>query len=208
MFTQEFWDERYRAHHHLWSGQPNVRLVDHAAGLTPGRALDVGCGEGGDAIWLAARGWIVTAVDVSPVGLERATANADAAGPEIATRISWRSADLFGEEWGPFTGYDLVNSQYLHMPPEARDLALQRLAAAAVPGGHLLVVTHHPSDLAIPGLRPNLPELFCTGEELAALLDPAQWDILSADAPERTIRGPADQPVVIRDAVLHARRRS
>src|ERR1700757_4430211 len=143
MFTQEFWDERYRAHHHLWSGQPNVRLVDHAAGLTPGRALDVGCGEGGDAIWLAARGWIVTAVDVSPVGLERATANADAAGPEIATRISWRSADLFGEEWGPFTGYDLVNSQYLHMPPEARDLALQRLAAAAVPGGHLLVVTHH-----------------------------------------------------------------
>jgi SAM-dependent methyltransferase len=207
MFTQEFWDDRYGGHDHVWSGRPNVRLVDHATGLTPARALDVGCGEGGDAIWLATHGWTVTATDLSPVGLQRAAANATAAGPAIAARVSWRQADLFGDDWGAFDGYELVNSQYLHLPPEVRDLALQRLAAAVLPGGDLLVVAHHPSDLDIPGLRPNMPELFCTASELAAGLDPARWEILTQAAPERSTRAPDGRQVVIADAVLHARRR-
>lgn len=213
MFTREFWDERYRSHHHLWSGQPNLRLVEQAGELTAGRALDVGCGEGADAIWLASRGWEVTGTDVSPVALERAAANAadaaDGADPEaaVATRISWRQRDLFGDDWGPFDGYDLVNSQFLHFPPEERRRSLTRLAGAVCPGGHLLVVTHHPSDLEVPGLRPNLPELFSTAAELAALLDHADWTILVAAARQRTVPGPDGQPVVIRDAVLHARRR-
>jgi SAM-dependent methyltransferase len=163
--------------------------------------------EGGDAIWLATHGWTVTGTDLSPVGLKRAAANAAAAGPVIAAKISWRQADLFRADWGPFDGYELVNSQYLHLPPEVRDLALQRLAAAVLPGGDLLVVAHHPSDLEIPGLRPRPPELFCTASELAAGLDSSRWEIVAEDAPERSIRGHDGQPAVIRDAVLHARRR-
>ncbi|MGZ4244305.1 MAG: class I SAM-dependent methyltransferase [Solirubrobacteraceae bacterium] len=207
-FTQEFWDARYRRHHHLWSGRPNPHLVAEAAGLDPARALDVGCGEGGDAIWLAQQGWAVTGADVSMVGLERAEANAAAAGPEIAAATRWRHVDLFAEpeEWEPLGEHELVNSQYLHLPPEVRGRALDRLADAVAIGGHLLIVAHHPSDLEIPGLRPNLPELFCTPSELAAGLDPAGWEIVTASEPERTARGPDDQPVTIRDTVLHARR--
>lgn len=210
MFTQEFWDERYRGHEHVWSGRPNLPLVREAGELPAGRALDVGCGEGADAIWLAARGWTVTGTDISPVGLDRAAANAAAAGPEIARRISWRQGDLFGDDWPQFSDYTLVSSHYLHLPPDARAPAIARLAAAVAPGGDLLIAAHHPSDLAIPGLRPNLPELFCTPDELAALLDDADWQIITAEAPERTAPGPGPEhePVVVRDTVLRARRRA
>ena len=117
----------------------------------------------------------MTGADVSPVGLERAAANAKAAGAEIAQRITWRQVDLFADEWTPLGSYELVTSQYLHLPPEGRRRSMQRLADGVASGGDLLVAAHHPSDLEIPGLRPNVPELFCTAEELAALLDPEAW---------------------------------
>jgi SAM-dependent methyltransferase len=207
MFTQEFWDERYRGRDRLWSGRPNSQLVEQAGTLAPGRALDVGCGEGADAIWLAERGWTVTGVDVSPLGLTRAAANAAEADPAIAARIEWLQVDLFSEDFEPFGAYELVNSQYLHLPSQVRDRALGRLAAAVSPGGSLLLVSHHPSDLEIPGLRRNLPGLFYAASELAAQLDPAEWEIIAEAAPERTIDGPDARPVTIHDAVLHAHRR-
>ena len=83
-FTQEFWDERYRSAGRLWSGQPNPQLVAQIAGLPPGDALDAGSGEGADAIWLASRGWAVTAVDVSAVALDRAAAHAAAEGVHVS----------------------------------------------------------------------------------------------------------------------------
>jgi SAM-dependent methyltransferase len=208
MFTQRYWDDRYAGHRHVWSGRPNPHLITEAGELAPGRAIDVGCGEGADAIWLAERGWEVTGVDVSPVGLERAAANAQAAGAQIAQRLTWRQVDLFADEWTPLGSYELVTSQYLHLPPEARPRSMQRLADAVTPSGDLLVAAHHPSDLDIPGLRPHVPELFCTADELAALLDLDQWEIVTAAAPERTVTGPEGAPVTIRDTVLHARRRS
>jgi SAM-dependent methyltransferase len=206
MFTQEFWDERYRGKQ-VWSGRPNPHLVSQLSQLAPGRALDVGCGEGGDAIWLAEHGWTVSGADISPVALERAAQHAQAAGAAITERIQWRQADLFAEDADPFGTYDLVNSQYLHMPTDARERAVGRLAASTAAGGRLLIVAHHPSDLEIPGLRPNLPELFCTAPELAQLLDPREWEIVLAAAPERVVSGPGGDPVTIKDAVLHARRR-
>jgi SAM-dependent methyltransferase len=208
MFTQAYWDDRYAGHRHVWSGRPNPYLLTEAGKLAPGRAIDVGCGEGADAIWLAGQGWEVTGADVSPVGLERAAGNANAAGPEIAQRITWREVDLFADEWTPLGSYELVTSQYLHLPPEGRRQSMQRLAHAVAPGGDLLVAAHHPSDLEIPGLRPHVPELFCTADELAGHLDAAEWEILTAGAPQRTVTGPEGTPVTIRDAVLHARRRS
>lgn len=206
-FGRQFWDERYATHEHLWSGRPNAQLVAHAEDLRPGRALDVGCGEGGDAIWLARQGWTVTGTDISPVALGRAADHATRAGSTIAARTQWREVDLFADAFQPFDGCELVSSQYLHMPAPVRDRALERLAAAVLPGGHLLVVSHHPSDLNIPGLRPNVPDMFYAATELADRLDPSRWEILAADAPSRSETGPDGAPVTVHDAVLHARLR-
>jgi SAM-dependent methyltransferase len=85
----------------VWSGRPNPHLVSETSELAPGRAIDVGCGEGGDAIWLARQGWQVIGADISPVGLERAARNAGEAGAEVAARITWRQLDLFAEAWEP-----------------------------------------------------------------------------------------------------------
>lgn len=159
MFTQEFWDNRYGDSERVWSGNPNPQLLAYGSGLTPGSALDVGCGEGADAVWLAARGWMVTGVDISPVGLGRAAAQAAAASEAIVARIEWRHADLFANAVEPFGAFDLVSSHYLHLPPAVRERAIGRLASAVLTGGSLLVVQHHPLDLAVPGLRPNAPEL-------------------------------------------------
>jgi len=207
MFGVDFWDERYRSSGRVWSGNPNPQLVAEVPGRPPGLVLDVGCGEGADAIWLARQGWQVTGADVSPVGLERAAHNADTAGAEIAQRIAWRQVDLFADEWMPLGSYELVSSQYLHLPPDLRAQSMQRLADAVAPGGDVLVAAHHPSDLEIPGLRPHVPELFCTADELAAHLDDADWEIITAAAPQRSVNGPEGTPVTIRDAVLRARRR-
>lgn len=204
-FKQEFWDDRYRSHRHLWSGSPNPHLVAEAEGLTPGNALDAGAGEGADAIWLAGRGWQVTAVDISTVALERAVVNADQAGPDIAGRISWSQRDLNNWE-PPRVAYDLVSTQYLHVPSDARVTLFDRLAAAVLPGGTLLIVGHHPSDLETTVPRPQEPELFFTGDDVADRLDPTGWDIVTNSAAGRTVTDPEGRVVTIHDTVLCARR--
>lgn len=211
-FSQAFWDDRYSGHSHLWSGRPNPQLLAYAGDLLPGRALDVGCGEGGDVIWLAERGWQVTGADVSPVGLRRAAEHAAAAGPGVAARTAWRQVDLFADEasFEPFdAAFELVSSHYLHLPVGLRDRSLARLAAGVAPGGHLLFVAHHPLDLEIPGLRPNEPDYFCEAPELAERLqriDPGGWTILAADAPARVAAAHDGGAVLVHDAVLLARR--
>jgi SAM-dependent methyltransferase len=149
-FTQEFWDERYRSAEQLWSGQPNAQLVAQTAGLPPGDALDVGCGEGADAIWLASRGWTVTAADISAVALERAASHAAERGHAVADRISWRQADLFS--WDPGAQqYDLVSAQFMYLPEAELTSLHRRLAAAVRPGGTLLLVLHHPDSMHAGG---------------------------------------------------------
>jgi len=205
MFSEAFWDERYRSHDALWSGNPNPYLVREVAGLPPGRALDAGCGEGADAIWLARRGWQVTGVDISTVALDRARGHAEAAGPEIAARTEWRPVDLFGWEPGQ-DEYDLVSAQYMHFPTGSRDVAFGHLAAAVRPGGTLLIVGHHPSDIGIMP-RPPIPDLFFTADEVAALLDPADWDVVTNAAPGRETPHPEDgRLVTVHETVLRAQR--
>jgi 2-polyprenyl-3-methyl-5-hydroxy-6-metoxy-1,4-benzoquinol methylase len=203
MFDEAAWEERYRAKPAVWSGRPNPQLVAEAAGLTPGRALDVGCGEGADALWLAERGWRVNATDISTTALDRAAAHAAAA--QLADRIDWTHADL-RHQLPAERAYDLVSAQYMHLPSEARRNLFERLAAAVAPGGTLLIVGHHPSDLRTSAHRMHFPDMMFTGEEVAAALDPNTWDVLAAEARPRTVADPEGHEIVIHDAVLVARR--
>ncbi|WP_460916815.1 methyltransferase domain-containing protein [Plantactinospora veratri] len=205
IFEQEGWEERYRARPAIWSGRPNPQLVAEAAGLAPGRALDVGSGEGADAIWLAERGWQVTGVDISTVALGRAAEHAEAAGAEVAARIEWRHADL--REQPPAEGrYDLVSSQYMHLPGETRRELFARLAAAVAPGGTLLIVGHHPSDLHTSAHRMHFPDMMFTAEEVAAALDPTDWAVLVAESRPRSVVDQEGREINIADAVVVARR--
>jgi len=199
-FTQEFWDDRYSSSGQLWSGQPNPQLVAQTADLAPGEALEAGCGEGADAIWLARQGWAVTAVDVSAVALDRAAGFAAAAGGEIAGRITWQREDL--RSWAPPPQrFDLVSAQYMHLPEAELDALHRRLAAAVRPGGTLLVVAHHPDDLhALTGRE----GMFRTAEELAASLDPAAWKIIVTGNVVRSATNMDGEPVTVRDTVLRA----
>ncbi len=203
---QAFWDERYRSRPAIWSGEPNRHLVGEASGLPVGAALDVGSGEGADAIWLARQGWRVTAVDVSVVALERGAESAARAGAEIAERVTWTHADV--TTWEPGRAvYDLVSAQYLHLPRAPRELLFRRLSEAVAPGGTLLVVGHHPSDLQTTVGRPPHPEVLFTGDEVADLLDPERWEIVTNAALGRTATDPEGRAVTIHDAVLRALRR-
>lgn len=205
MFSEAAWDDRYRSRDALWSGQPNRYLVSETDGLAPGLALDVGAGEGADAIWLAARGWQVTAIDISSVALARAAAHAAERTADVADRIEWLHADL--RSWHPAEGrFDLVSAQYLHLPPADRAAVFGRLASAVAPGGTLLIVGHHPSDLQTTVPRPPMPELFYTGDDIAALLGVDRWDIVTNAAPGRDATDPDGNSVTIHDTVFLARR--
>jgi SAM-dependent methyltransferase len=206
-FTQEFWDERYRSAGKVWSGQPNPQLVAQTADLAPGEALDVGSGEGADAIWLARHDWTVTAVDVSAVALERAAGYAAAAGDEVAQRIAWRREDL--RSWDPGTKrFDLVSAQFMYLQEAELESLHRRLAAAVRPGGTLLVVGHHPDDLHANVGRKGEPDMFWSAEELAATaLDPRDWEVLIAEAIARPATDLDGRPVTVKDTVLRAARR-
>ena len=204
-FDQEFWEQLYREAPTRWSGQPNVALVAEASDLAPGTALDVGSGEGGDAIWLARRGWQVTGTDISTVALGRAAEAAAAAG----VTVTWLHADLTAE---PVAGsFDLVSAHYLHLPEAQRRVVHERLAAAVAPGGTLLLVAHeepagheHGHGHGDPGW--DMTGMFWTAAEEAARLDPAEWDVVTAEHRPRTAVRDGQQ-IERPDVVLRARRR-
>jgi thioredoxin reductase/SAM-dependent methyltransferase len=196
------WEERYRSHPALWSGEPNPPLVAEAADLAPGAALDVGCGEGADAIWLAGRGWRVRAVDLSPTALERAAGHAAEAGVEV----DWQQVDV--TSWEPEEkAYDLVTSHFVHLGGEPGRQVVARMAAAVAPGGTLLLVEHHISDLAAGANRPQTPDRYVTAEEAAGSLDPSEWDVAVAEARPRAAKPHEGDVTTVHDAVLVARRR-
>jgi 2-polyprenyl-3-methyl-5-hydroxy-6-metoxy-1,4-benzoquinol methylase len=170
MFEPASWDERYAGEERIWSGKANPQLVAEVDGLTPGTALDVGCGEGGDVIWLARQGWRVTGADFSANGLARAARHAEEA--RVADRTEWWQVDARTFE-ADGRSFDLVTSHFLHPPDAGMVEVTRRLAKAVAPGGHLLVVGHAPSSVfsqptathrramfLAEDLRPSLPDDF------------------------------------------------
>ena len=136
------WDARYSERDGArWSGRPNGRLVAEVADLTPGRALDVGCGEGADAIWLARRGWTVTAIDISDLALCRAREAAELAG----AAVEWVCGDALQTPF-PARSFDLVSLQYPALPKAAGKRAVRTLLDTVCPGGLLLAVYHDLDD--------------------------------------------------------------
>ena len=201
---QPYWDARYASRERVWSGDPNRQLVAEAASLPPGRALEVGSGEGADALWLAGRGWRVTAVDVSPVALARAADRAAEHGDEVASRIDWQHGDI--RTWAPQRStYDLVSAHFLHPAPDVRPQVVGRLADAVASGGILLYVGHDPADIGVVP-RPRT-ELQPTVSEIAELLDPDAWDVEVAEARPRPGTHPDGRAITLHDAVVRARRR-
>jgi SAM-dependent methyltransferase len=194
------WDERYASAEQVWSGEPNGALVAEVAGLPPGRALDVGCGEGADVVWLAHQGWDVTGLDVSQVALDRAALHARQAG----ATVRWVHADLVQAQL-PAGAFDLVSAQYPALLKTPGDDAERALLAAVAPGGTLLVVHHADIDPEEAKARGFDPADYVSPADVAALLDDG-WRVEVDEKRARDITGGAGAHHT-HDLVLRARRR-
>jgi SAM-dependent methyltransferase len=197
---QPDWDERYASAEQIWSGQPNAALVTEVEGLEPGRALDVGCGEGADAVWLVGQGWQVTAIDVSEVALGRAARAAEMVG----VHVEWVHAGLL-EARLPLHGFDLVSAQYPALLRTPTLEAERALLAAVAPRGHLLVV-HHVVDVEHARSHRFDPADYVSPGDVAALLG-EDWQVALDDRRPRHLSSGAGAGHS-HDVVLHARRRS
>jgi SAM-dependent methyltransferase len=163
---QRQWDERYASTELVWTAEANRFVVEELAALAAGRALDLGTGEGRNAIWLAERGWRVTAVDFSAIGLAKA---AELAAGRGVTGIRWVEADLRGYQPGPAV-YDLVLLAYIHLPPDEFGALLQMAASALAPGGTLLVVGHDVDNIAHGHGGPQDPRILHRVPDVVAAL--------------------------------------
>jgi SAM-dependent methyltransferase len=191
------WDERYASAEQVWSGDPNGALVAEVGELAPGTALDVGCGEGADAVWLARRGWQVTALDVSAVALERARRHADDAG----VTVTWLHSGL---EDADLPAFDLVSAQYAALLGTPGHDAERALLGAVAPGGVLLVVHH----AVLDGFREHGvdPADYVLPPDLAARLeDDDEWQVEVFERRTRSVSGGAGAGHT-EDVVLRARR--
>jgi SAM-dependent methyltransferase len=213
-FGREYWEDRYGTPGLAWSGKPNPVLVAETSDLSTGRALDIGSGEGGDALWLASRGWSVTGVDIAHNALAKARARADSVDPAAAARIDWWQRDLTA--WAPEPlAFDLVSAQFMHLPEPHRSTLFRSLAAAVAPGGTLLIVGHDVSE--DQDHHSHLTELMFSADDVLAAIDGEGLTVAVSESRQRAAApaasdssaGPdAATPVHYRDVVVLATRPS
>jgi len=178
--NRETWDERYATEELIWKADPNRFLVEEADRLEPGRALDVACGEGRNAVWLASKGWRVTGVDFSHAGL----AKAERLAAERGVEVTWVEADVV--EWRPpAASFDLVIVMYLHMVAGQRRQVLATAVSAVAPGGTVLVVGHDISNLQEGTGGPQDPAVLFSPEDIVEDLPGLQ--IARAERVKRTV---------------------
>lgn len=196
---QKYWDDRYRESDRVWSNNPNPVLLEHATTLTPGRALDLGSGEGADARWLDENGWTVTAVDISQVAIDRARGFG---GPDT---ITWRQGDPIAEP-PPAQSFDLVSMQYFPVMKTPGDTSARGLIEAVAPGGTLLVVSHAIPKEPHQNWRGGDPRDYYEPHDFAVLLDDT-WTIEVDHTQDRTT-SPPEGSHHTHDTVLRATRTS
>lgn len=203
--ARAFWDARYGEREQIWSGAANQGLRDVVTGMAPGRALDLGCGEGADSIWLAEAGWHVTGIDISDTALSRAHAAADARGiPD--QQIDWMQVDL--AQGFPEGAFDLVSACFLASPIHLPRADVMRRAAGAVASGGTLLVVSHAAGPPWAGNNHGPRDFPSPAEELSTLdLDQDQWDITTAEIRTREATGPDGERGTLQDTVVVARRR-
>jgi 2-polyprenyl-3-methyl-5-hydroxy-6-metoxy-1,4-benzoquinol methylase len=202
MFEAPSWDDRYSGEEKVWSGNPNAQLVVEVARLNAGTALDVGCGEGGDVIWLARQGWRVTGADFSANGLGRAARHAEQAG--VADQTDWWQVDARAFAAGR-RSYDLVTTHFLHPPDGGMVKVTSRLAQAVAPGGHLLVVGHAPSEAFTHLTAGHRRAMFLAADLLPGV--PDDFEALVVEQRPRTATRNGTT-IHVHDSTLLARRRA
>jgi SAM-dependent methyltransferase len=192
---REDWNRRHGKSGQLFGVDPNRFLVAEVDGLAPGRALDLACGAGRNAVWLAEQGWQVTGVDFSDVAID----NARRLAGDRGVAVEWLVADL--GEWEPAANaFDLVVVLYLHLPAEERRPIMRRAAAALAGGGTILVVGHHSANIAEGTGGPQDARVLFTAEDIAADLE--GLDVEKAERVLRPVEGERDAV----DALVRARR--
>jgi SAM-dependent methyltransferase len=202
IFEPRSWDQRYSGEEQVWSGNPNTQLVAEVSGLSAGTALDVGCGEGGDVIWLARQGWRVTGADFSAKGLARAARHAEQAG--VVEQTDWWQVDARSFAAGE-RSYDLVTTHFLHPPDGGMVAVTRRLAEAVVTGGHLLVVGHAPSEAFTHLTDSHRRAMFVAAELLPGLPDDFEARVVE-QRPRAVTRG--ETTVDVYDSTLFAYRQT
>jgi len=195
------WDETYASTTQLFSGRPNFALVTDVSGLRPGRALEVGCGEGADAVWLASQGWAVTALDVSQVALERAAQSAR----QSAVHVQWVHAGLVDAAL-PAAGFDLVSAQYPALRSSPDHNAERALLRVVAPGGLLHIVFHAGFDSHEAKARGIDPADYIWPTDIVAALLAGDWHIgVDTRRPREVPTGDAEHQHTD-DVVIQARR--
>jgi 2-polyprenyl-3-methyl-5-hydroxy-6-metoxy-1,4-benzoquinol methylase len=168
---QSMWDGRYRERDAMWGSEPNRFLVEAVADLDRGTALDLGCGHGRNALWLAERGFTVTGLDLSPVAIEQA----DALAAETGVAVEFEAVDLL--TWTPNDRlWDLVVLAYLHLPETMRQSVHAAAVSGVAPGGRIVVIAHHLDNLDRGTGGPPNPDWLFTEQQLAS--DFADLDIV------------------------------
>ncbi|MGP4104917.1 class I SAM-dependent methyltransferase [Nonomuraea sp. KM90] len=206
-FDKDFWERHWQQGRagdtgSMGGNPPNPYLARETGGLAPGTALDAGCGGGAEAIWLASRGWQVTAADISSEALARAAERAAASG--AGERLRWVEADL--SVWTPGARFDLVMTHYAH-PAMPQLEFYDRIAGWVAPGGTLLVVGHlHAHGSTGHGHHPPA-EASATAASITARLDGTEWEIVTAEEHVRTLTGHGGRAAPLHDVVVRATRR-